>query len=150
MNKGTRNRRILLTVCDRYSYLKQVHTMVYGQNKKSLHGYGLYQLNVMFFWTLVMPVVKYIAQNIFLQKLPDFSVTNRFLSVFYSVKMPKLDGGKIRQFLKKNILCNIFYYWHHKSPEKCHIELVESIMAERFLFFQQIIVIWIIFGLISS
>ena len=48
--------------------------------------------------------------------------------------MPKLDGGKIRQFLKKNILCNIFYYWHHKSPEKHHIELIEAIIVERFFF----------------
>ena len=42
--------------------------------KKSLHDYGLYQLNMMFFWALVMPVVKYVAHYIFLQKLPKFSI----------------------------------------------------------------------------
>ena len=31
------------------------------EKQKSLHHYGLYQLNVTFFWTPVMPVVKYVA-----------------------------------------------------------------------------------------
>ena len=57
-----------------------------------------------------------------------------FWPLVYSIKTAKTRHGKIRQFLKKNLVRNIFYPWHHKSPEKCHIELVESKMAERFFF----------------
>ena len=103
-------------------------TVIGWQNQKSLRGYGLNQLNVMFVWTLVMPVVKFEQHYIFLQKLPDFTVTNRFSSGFYSIKMPKLNIGKIRQFLKKNIVLFKFYYWHHKH----YIELIEAITTERF------------------
>ena len=44
------------------------------ENQKSLQDYGLYQLNLMFIWTLVMLVAKYVAHYIFLQKLPKFSI----------------------------------------------------------------------------
>ena len=36
-------------------------TVVYWKKRKSLRHYGLYQLNMMFFWALVMPVVKYVV-----------------------------------------------------------------------------------------
>ena len=76
--------------------------------QKYLHYYGLYhQLNVMFFWTVV---VKYHATHyIFPQKLPDFPLS--FIVVFL-IKIAKICHWKIRQFLKKNIVHNIFYYWH--------------------------------------
>ena len=61
------------------------------EKQKSLRHYGLYQLNVTFFWTPVMPVVKYVAHYIFLQKLPDFLLTNRFWPLVYSIKTAKID-----------------------------------------------------------
>ena len=61
------------------------------EKQKSLRHYGLNQLNVTFFWTLVMPVVKYVAHYIFLQKLPDFLLTNRFWPLVYSIRTAKLD-----------------------------------------------------------
>ena len=45
-------------------------------------SWALYQLNVLVFWTLVMPVVHKILIKNFLQKLPDFSGTNHFLQFF--------------------------------------------------------------------
>ena len=50
----------------------------------------LYQLSVMVFWTLGMPVVNKFLPNIFLQKLSDFSGTN----LFYSVKTTKTRQWK--------------------------------------------------------
>ena len=57
-----------------------------------------------------------------------------FWPLVYSIKTAKTRHGKIRQFLKKNLVRNIFYPWHHKSPEKHHIELIEAIIVERFFF----------------
>ena len=100
----------------------------YGRLKNFLvnTSWALYQLNVLVFWTLVMPVVHKILIKNFLQKLPDFSGTNRFFIVFYSVKLPKLGSGKIGHFLKKNIGRKFINYWHHKSPKNHHIEFVEG------------------------
>ena len=100
-----------------YSYT----TMVDGE--KNLNTpWALYQLNVIVFWTLGVPVVNKFLPNIFLQKLPDFSGTN----LFYSVKLPKLDSGKIGHFLKKIFGRKFINYWHPKSPENHHNELVEA------------------------
>ena len=38
-----------------------------------------YKLTVMVFWFYMMPLTHKITTNIFLQKLPAFSLTNRFL-----------------------------------------------------------------------
>ena len=63
--------------------------MIYSQQqkKKYLHDYGLYQLNVMFFWTLVMPVVKNLKAQYFSSKIPDFStVCVSSFGSFYTIK----------------------------------------------------------------
>ena len=69
----------------------------------------------------MMPLIPKITTNIFLQKLPDFSVTNRF----YSVKTAKVRQPKIRQFLKKNICGNFMSKGHHVEPENHHSKFVE-------------------------
>ena len=57
--------------------------MVYWEKQKSLHDYGLSQLNARFFWTLVTIS--------FFKNCLTFQWQIVFLSVFYTIKLQKLD-----------------------------------------------------------
>ena len=73
----------------KYGIMRLHYDLLPLAEKKSLHDYGLYQLNMMFFWALVMSVVKYVAHYIFLQKLPKFSIMSSLAVLILSTRGQK-------------------------------------------------------------
>ena len=80
--KGTQSPKQSLQNILGQNTLSNVNASLWSMRKKKNTPWALYQLNVMVFWTLGMPVVNKFPPKNFLQKLPDFSGTNRFLSFF--------------------------------------------------------------------